>query len=60
VVNVLSSTIKGWPANGGDVLVLGLDILVWLVRVGYLMKDSIIFIDIFIEYTCESSSQSNY
>jgi hypothetical protein len=54
VLNTVSSTVKGWPANGGDVLVLGLDILVWLVRVGYLMEDS------FIEYTCESSSQSNY
>jgi hypothetical protein len=60
VLNTVSSTIKGWPANGGDVLVLGLDILVWFVRVGYLMRKSIIFIDIFIEYTCESSSQSNY
>ena len=55
-MNVLSSTIKGWPANGGDVLVLGLDILVWVVRVGYLVRGSIIFI----EYTCEGSSQSNY
>ncbi len=60
MLNTVSSTIKGRPANGGDVLVLGLDILVWLVRVGYLMRDSIIFVDIFIEYTCESSSQSNY
>ena len=56
MVNVVSSTMKGWPANGGDVLVLGLDKLVWVVRVGYLVRASIIFI----EYTCESSSQSIY
>ena len=57
MLKTLSSTVKGWPANGGDVLVLGLDLLVWMVRVGYLVRDSTF---IFIEYTCECSSQSNY
>ncbi len=45
MLNTLSSTVNGWPANGGDVLVFGLDILVvWLVRVGYLMRDQHLFL----------------
>jgi hypothetical protein len=38
VLNTLSSTVKGCPANGGDFLVL--DLLVWLFCVGYCCRDS--------------------